>query len=232
MGYSMEQVIEEGRIANAEQMLEALMEKDSTGLTLNRKPDDRLLLACHHHAILLASILRYKDIPVRIRFGFARYFEKEAGVRFGHVICEVWNEKEQRWMLVDPDRNYVDFSARRFDFADEAWNNLRRQRLDPEVYVSSIGGKYKGVVSILGLDIAHVLHKERMNWVYPKVALKDITDFNDLTSEEWETLKYAAVLLENPDRNYHLLDSVYKSNLFLQASDFTYEDYCEMMERD
>ena len=54
-------------------MLQGLLQYDSTGLTENRKPENRLVVACLHHSLLFASILRNRSIPVRIRVGFAPY---------------------------------------------------------------------------------------------------------------------------------------------------------------
>jgi hypothetical protein len=230
MGYSLEQVIEEGAIENTEQILEALMRKDSSGLSFDRVADDRLLIACQHHAMLLSSILRHRNIPVRIRFGFARYYEKEAGVRFGHVICEVWDAGEERWMLVDPDRNLTDFSPGRFDFSREAWANLKKGKVDKEVYVSSIGGGLKGAVSMLLLDAAHISLKERMNWMYPAIALNDINEFEDLGRSDKKALDDLAYLMEDPDRNFYIIDSLNRYHPGFQPSDFDYEDYCRMME--
>jgi hypothetical protein len=230
MGYPLDQVIEEGAIETTEEILEELLKRDSAGLTIEREPDDRLLIACHHHAMLLTSILRARDIPVRMRFGFARYFEKEAGVRFGHVICEVWNDNEQRWMLVDPDRQYVDFSPDRFDYAHEAWRNLTRKKLDQKVYVSSIGNGLKGAVNLVAMDGAHVLQQERMNWVYPKIAMQEISGFDDLEGDEWIALDEAATLLADPDKYFSKLDSLFDHYPGFQASDFDYEDYCTMLE--
>lgn len=230
MGYSLNQIIKEGAIKNTKEILKALIQKDSSGLSFSRIEDDRLLIACHHHAMLLTSILRSRNIPVRMRFGFARYFEEQAGVRFGHVICEVWKEDEQRWMLVDPDRHYVDLSPRRFDFAHEAWFNLKNNRIDKQVYVSSIDDGLKGVVNLVALDAAHVIHEERMHWIYPEVAMKEIKTFDDLDRTEWKALDSAAVLMQDPDLNFVLIDSLYRRQPGFQPSGLDYEDYCRMME--
>jgi hypothetical protein len=230
MGYSMEQVIEEGAIASTEEILHELMERDSSGLSYERVPDDRLLIACHHHAMLLTSILRSRDIPVRMRFGFARYFEKKAGVRFGHVICEVWDDQEQRWVLVDPDREYVDFSPDRFDYAHEAWRNLNKRIIKPEVYVSSIGDGWKGAVNLVALDAAHVLLQERMHWDYPEIALQEINSKDDLEKNEWAMLNVTSQLLNDPDKYHSKLESVYSQYEPFHSSGMTYEDFGRMME--
>lgn len=103
---------EDGDYPTVSDMLKELAERDPSGLTMHRKLEDRLIVACYHHALFLASILRQYNIPTRLRGGFARYFEEEAKVRFGHVFCEVWDKEKQQWILVDPDRNYINVSAK------------------------------------------------------------------------------------------------------------------------
>jgi hypothetical protein len=165
-----------------------------------------------------------------MRFGFARYFEKRAGVRFGHVICEVWDEQEKRWFLVDPDRNYIDFSPERFDFSYQAWINLRDNKIDEEVYVSSIGDGLKGVINLLTLDAVHTTTEERMHWIYPEIALREINSYKSLGEPEYQALDELAVYLEDPDRQFFLIDSLYNVNTSFHPADFNYEDYCKMME--
>lgn len=229
-GYSMERIINDGAISSVKEILMELVKKDSSGLTYQRKEKDRLLIACHHHAMLLTSILRSRNIPVRMRFGFSRYFEKQKGVRFGHIICEVWNATEKRWMLVDPDRHIVDFNAVQFDFASQAWINVKRNKLNPNVYISSIGNGLQGIVNLLAMDLAHVLREERMHWIYPQITLQKIRVFNDLNLKDRKTLDYAAGLLKDPDRNHMKLDSIYHHTTGLQPSLMNYEEYCKMME--
>lgn len=60
-------------------------------MTIDRLPEDRLFVAWCHHGLLLASILRHQGKSVRLRAGFARYYEEHVAVRFSHVVCEVWN---------------------------------------------------------------------------------------------------------------------------------------------
>ena len=73
--------------------LKGLIFYDSRGLVKDRKPEDRLMLICRDNATLLASILKYRGIPVRVRYGNAAYLIP--GFHAGHVICEVWNEGEK-----------------------------------------------------------------------------------------------------------------------------------------
>ena len=81
-------------------MLGELLKRDGRGLTASRAPRDRLMVACVHHSMLLASILRHRGIPVRIRAGFATYIGGENDLRITHVVCEVWDEGREKWILV------------------------------------------------------------------------------------------------------------------------------------
>ncbi|MGB3861765.1 MAG: transglutaminase family protein, partial [Candidatus Aminicenantaceae bacterium] len=88
--------------------LEGLLSYDSSGLVKDRKPEDRLVLGCRDNVILLASILKHRGIPARVRCGHATYLIPE--FHASHTICEVWNENDKRWMLVDPSADMIDFS--------------------------------------------------------------------------------------------------------------------------
>jgi hypothetical protein len=102
-----ERSTEDYKYPTVKSILEGLLSYNSHGLVKDRKPEDRLLLTCRYNSILLASILKYRGIPVRVRYGFAPYLDP--GYHAGHVICEVWNINENRWMLVDPSMNMIDF---------------------------------------------------------------------------------------------------------------------------
>ena len=67
--------------------LAGLLSYDSRGLVKDRKPEDRLVLTCREYALLLASILKYRGIPARARYGHATYIIPD--FHTSHVICEV-----------------------------------------------------------------------------------------------------------------------------------------------
>ena len=79
--------------SSVKSILEGLISYDTAGLVFDRKPEDRLVLGCRHCAILLASILKYRGVPVRVRYGHATYLIPE--FHTSHVICEVWNEDDK-----------------------------------------------------------------------------------------------------------------------------------------
>ena len=75
-------------------ILEGLLSHDSRGLVKDWKPANRLVLGCREYSILLASILKYRGIPARVRNGHATYLIP--GFHASHTICEVWNKNDKR----------------------------------------------------------------------------------------------------------------------------------------
>ena len=164
-------------------ILKGLISYDSSGLTNERKPEDRLVLGCRHNAILLASILKYRGIPARVRCGHVTYLIPD--FHTSHTICEVWNEKEKRWMLVDPSTDKVDFNSEQFDFSNELWLKLQKGEIDPNHY--GIPGRYSGYASIVGKvcpDLASILGAEYPINQYAPILEYAMDSENQFTAEE------------------------------------------------
>ncbi len=192
-------------------ILEGLQSYDSSGLVNDRLPEDRLVLGCQHNAILLASILKYRGIPARVRSGHATYIIP--GFHTSHTICEVWNENDKRWMLVDPSMDMVDLSREQFDLSNDLWLKMQNGEIDPNLY--GIPRRYTGLVSIVGkvcTDLASILGTE-----YPINQYAPILDYifeNDeqLTSEHIETLNRISELMKSIDAdNISKLQDIYNN---------------------
>jgi hypothetical protein len=211
------------------EMLAGLIRHDDRGLHRGRKPEHRLIVACYHHAMLLASILRYRGIPVRIRTGFARYYEKEAGVRFGHAICEVWDEMEERWIRVDPDRKFVDIDRNRFELSGKAWKRLRRGRADPGKYMAAASRGDHSFLHILILDVSCVVMEERLYWDEPPVLLEKISRIGGLDPEKLAVFDRMAELLDYPDDNFESLKALYGAHDYLRPAGRSFEAWYEAM---
>lgn len=190
-------------------ILEGLVTYNSSGLTNDRKPEDRLILGCRENAILLASILKYRGIPARVRSGHVTYLRP--GFHLSHTICEVWNEHKNRWMLVDPSMVKIDFSREQFDFSNELWLKLHNKEINPDQY--GFPGRYSGFVSIVGKvcpDLASILGTE-----YPVHHYAPILDYafenNDqLSDEHIETLNRISELMKSIDaENFSKLRDIY-----------------------
>ena len=216
---------EDGDFPSVYAMLSELLKRDTNGLTIERKPEERLVVACYHHALLLASILRSQGLAVRMRAGFSRYFEKQANIRFGHVVCEVWDEEENRWIMVDPDRNYNNVSHKQFEFSSQAWQNFRKNQLPDITYTSSLGKGSRTILKILLLDQAFVLNDERGYWHTPSFLFANDFSVDELNKRQIEIIDKIALLLNEPGNHIDELRRLYDENSFLHAKERSLDAY-------
>ena len=201
-----------------ESILEALYHKDSNGLTLNRKPEDRLVFSCQNYALMLTSMLKYKGIPARVRYGHATYLIPD--YHASHVICEVWNKTETRWMLVDPNVNMIDFERDKFDFSNEAWLQMQKGEIDPNLF--GIPGKYSGEGSISGkisADLASVLGTEYPLNMNPPFIESYFKEGKQLSKEQIKILYSISELMQSLNaENLLKLQRIYNSNPEIQVT--------------
>ena len=211
-----ERTNEDQKYPTVKSILEGLLSYDSSGLIKNRKPADRLLLGCRHNSILLVSILKYRGIPARVRCGHVTYLIPD--FHTSHTICEVWNEDENRWMLVDPSTDKIDFSHEKFDFSYDAWLQMQNGEIDPNQY--GIPRRYSGFVSIVGkvnTDLASVLGTEYPINQYAPMLEYAFENDDQLTAEHIETLNRISELMKSLDaENISILQEIYSSTPEIQ----------------
>jgi hypothetical protein len=229
MGIKVEDYSQDESFPNVESMLKELVRSDSSGLTLNRERDNRLVVASYHHAILLASILRYQGVPVRLRSIFSRYYENNYRVRFGHTVCEVWNRDENQWTLVIPELEQVGLKKRTFDYSWEAWKNIREKKIDPRIYTSPMAEGLKAIINFLVLDAAFVLQDEKLYWDLPKIVMDDPRKASDLTQKQLATLNHLAERLANYHSDPNKIGDIFYNRDYFRSAGISYEDYMELV---
>lgn len=204
---------------SVQSILEGLVSYDPSGLTKERKPEDRLVLGCQQNAILLASILKYRGIPARVRCGHATYLMP--GFHISHTVCEVWNEDDKRWMLVDPSMDMVDFSRDKFDFSNDLWLKMQNGEIDPELY--GIPRRYTGLVSILGkvcTDLASILGTEYPINQYAPILEYAMDSEKQLSAEHTELLNKISELMKSIDANsFSELEEIYNNTPQFQITE-------------
>ncbi len=201
-----------------ESILETLYQKDSKGLTINRKPENRLVFSCQNYALMLASMLKHKGIPARVRYGHATYLIPD--FHASHVICEVWNKTEKRWMLVDPNINMIDFSKDKFDFSNEAWLQMQNGAIDPNTF--GFPGKYSGEGSITGkisADLASILGTEYPLTMYSPIMEYYFEGEKQLPQEQIKILDSISELMQSLNaENLSKLQRIYNNTPEIQVT--------------
>ena len=101
---------------------------DERGIFHGREINKKVVITCRYVAVLLASILKAKGIPTRVRSGFASYFSNN-GKFYDHWIIEYYKESENRWVIVDPDsdsgENHIDMNRSQFGWIANIWLDVR-----------------------------------------------------------------------------------------------------------
>ena len=201
-------------------MLAELLRRDPQ-YNVDRKVEDKIHVTCRGEAILLASILKAKKIPTRVRSGFAEYLRHD-GIYYDHWITEYFDERTSRWILVDADNqrgdtqisfDLNDIPRAEFLFAAQAYLDLRQKKREKSQILYASDPVTLGLpAAIRGLfyDFHCLMNDEMIFDFVPKYILEK--NF-DLTEEEFTELDDLAELMLDPDKNFDALESVREKNL-------------------
>ncbi|MFA5932801.1 MAG: transglutaminase-like domain-containing protein [Microgenomates group bacterium] len=202
-------------------MITELFRRDPRGFILARATENKLVLTCRFTAILMASILKSKGIPARVRSGFAPYFLVEGlpkGKSDDHWVNQYWDKEKSRWITVDIDGSLEDYlkfdpydiPEKTFDFSADAWIDVRKGKVAGNHFEDASG--FQGLVTI-GWELFHDFHCLMNNEViYLQGPSYGWNRMNKLTEEELEEIDNLAQLMQNPDDNFDKLEKVWETN--------------------
>ncbi len=203
---------EDDNLATASAMLAELYRRDERGFIPDRRVEDKLVLTCRYDAIIVASILKAKGIPARVRSGFGSYFEPKQSD--DHWISQYWSDTEGRWITIDVDGSisYIgeldpyDISEGQFDWSAKAWLDVRSGKTDPNYFWNA--ADCRGLMPIaweLFYDFHCLMNDEIVYCHHPKLVCLDT--FPTLKEDQLIEIDDLARLMLEPDENFeHLLD--------------------------
>jgi hypothetical protein len=207
---------EDDNLPTTTAMLAEIFRRDPKGLTMECSVEDKLVLTCRYEAILMASILKTKGIPARVRAGFAGYFEGDT-VAWDHWINQYWNKEESRWVTIDVDGSLhrtgfdmYDIPDGKFEWSANAWLAAREGKRD-EDYFNNAGG-YKGLITIawqLFYDFHCMMNSEIIYLHHPELVTSQ--NFNKDSEEKLQEIDEFARLMLNPDENFEKLVEIWNT---------------------
>jgi hypothetical protein len=208
---SQDRIEDEAHIRHLNLLLDKIFELDNTDITKPRAVEKKVVGVCHHFSKLLVGILRAKNIPARMRYGFGNYFRE--GYFEDHSVCEYWNQKEMRWIIVDPQfdktwvenlkikHNILDVPNDKFFKPAESWISCRQGKSDPQKFGIS-EPEMRGLWFIAGnlvKDVAAMQKKELLQWdTWSGMPTPNDPMTNKKTLEFFDKL---ALLMTEPDTN-------------------------------
>lgn len=205
--------------------LARIRELDARPLIEPRPPDRRLIGNCRDFAVLLTAMLRFQGFPARTRCGFATYFYP--GWYEDHLICEVWNADDQRWVFVDAQLDEIQQRALQISFdpcdiprdqflpGGMAWQRCRRGEAAPDSfgYGDTVGG-LPNIRGNLVRDVAFLNCVEILGWDY--WGLIDADD-SSLTPDDLALLDQAAALSLAGNEGFCKLRALYLKDMRLRV---------------
>jgi len=198
-------------------ILAELYRRNSKGFIDDRDENDKLILTCRFVSILMASILKSKGIPCRVRAGHAPYFEK--GKSWDHWINQYWDGKEKRWISIDVDGSWslnedidpYDIPEGKFDFPAKVWLDIRSGKADEKKYWNALPDKGLIVVAWSLFYDFHCLMNSEI--IYPHLPEMTIyKNFPNQTEKELKEIDDLAKLMLDPDKNLDKLEKVWDTN--------------------
>lgn len=210
---------EEDYFPTAQSMIAELLRKN-TNYDIKREAKDKIHITCRGQAILLASILKAKNIPARARSGFAEYIHYD-GIYYDHWITEYYDEKENRWKLVDADEHCPDHEMGfdlndipydKFLFGANAWLGVRKGKYEEKtiLYASDpVTLGLKAAIRGLFYDFHSLMNDEIIFLHVPQYICQKNYDLSD---EELKELDELAELMLNPNENFDKLLEIWNIN--------------------
>lgn len=212
---------EDDILVTAAAMLAELYRRDKRGFVNDREPKDKIVLTCRFVVIMMASILKSKGIPARVRSGNAPYFDmgKLGDVSTDHWINQYWSEQENRWITIDVDGSLslkdkfdpYDMPDGKFDFPADAWLGIRAGKADPQHFYNAGGVRGKVVVVWSLFYDYHSLMNSEIIYLHG-TKYGDPKKFDNLTEADFEKIDGLARLMQKPDENFDELVKIWETD--------------------
>lgn len=193
-------------LTTAVAMTAELLRLDARGFVPDRKVEHKLVVTCRYVAVLVASILKAKGVPCRVRSGFAPYFFDGS---WDHWINQYWDASQNRWVTIDADGFFdlgfdqYDIPESKFDWAASTWLGIREGALDPDVFHNSCQSHGLEPVLWAVFDDFHSLMNNEI--LYLQLPSYVSRKFKTLSEEQFAEIDALARLMLDPDGNFDAL---------------------------
>lgn len=193
--------------------------------SIKRPANKKIHIVCRGNALMLASTLKAKGIPARIRVGFAKYHYID-GKCDDQWITEYYDINKNKWIMVDSSgiggnttipNQILDIPKNEFFTSADAWLKLRNNSMPAKIKLVDAGG-YTGLKAAwlqLMNDFNSLMNNEK-SFLFQPVYMYDCKNnhyyIRDFTDNELIELDNLATLMLDCDNNLEKLYKIYKEN--------------------
>ena len=209
---------EEDIFQTASSIFAELLRRDNM-YSINREAKDKICIVCRGHALMLASVLKCKGIPTRVRVGFSKYhnnneYDDQWNIEYYNLEDGKWHMADASEIGIDGDikNQLTDIPKEKFLTAAQAWVMIRKDKLSKDEKIIDSGG-YEGLKAAwlqLMNDFNSIMNNEKSFLFQPTYMYECVNGkyvIRDFTDEELKELDELAELMMNIDDN---IDSLYK----------------------
>ncbi len=207
---------EDDNLATTAAMLAELFRRDPQGLTVGRRVEDKVVLTCRYVAILMASVLKAKSIPARVRSGFAGYFEGTNDA-WDHWVTQYWDQATERWITLDVDGSLhrtgfdmYDIPEGKFNWSADVWLAVRQSKKDGNHFKNA--GGFQGLIAIareLFYDFHCLMNNEILYLHHPEMTM--LHNFDKNSEEKLQEIDALARLMQSSDDNFDKLLEIWNT---------------------
>ena len=204
---------EDDYFPTAAAILAELYRRDPRGFVADRAVENKLIITCRFVAILMATILKTRGIPARVRAGYAPYILPDRPET--HWITQYWHAPEERWMTIDADTSLenrpfdpFDMPPGTFDFAAHTWLAVREGRQDANAYAMNGLSALESLATLVFFDF-HCLMNNEITYLQAPVFIT--SDFNTVEEEKLQEIDALARLMQQPDENFVQLQTLWET---------------------
>ncbi|WP_126598476.1 transglutaminase domain-containing protein [Dictyobacter aurantiacus] len=206
---------EDDYFPTATAMLAELYRRDARGFVLDRAEEHKLILTCRFVAIMMASILKSRGIPARVRAGYAPYIPSDQIET--HWITQYWDDSHARWVTIDVDTSLedrpfdpFDMPPGVFDFAATAWLTMRAGHKEATAYSTHEGQHPLHALATQVITDFHYLMNNEITYTHiPAFIASGFEDTNEPQLQEVDALAH---LLLRPEENFTRLQDIWETN--------------------
>lgn len=204
---------EDDYFPTATAILAELYRRDPRGLVADRAVENKLIITCRAVAILMATVLKTRGIPARVRAGYAPYIRQDRPET--HWITQYWHAPEERWITIDADTSLekrpfdpFDMPPGTFDFAAHAWLAVREGRQDANIYAIDGLNALENLATQVFFDF-HSLMNNEITYLQAPVFIA--IDFKTVEEEKLREIDALARLMQQPDENFAQLQRLWET---------------------
>jgi len=204
---------EDDYFPTAAAMLAELYHRDPRGFVPDRAVEDKLVVTCRFVAILMASILKARGIPARVRAGYAPYICSDRIE--DHWITQYWHAPEERWITIDADTSLenrpfdpFDMPPDTFGFAANTGLAVREGRQDANAYTVHSMSALEDLATQVFCDFHCLMNNEI---TYTQAPVFVAIDFSTIEEDKLQAIDAFARLMQQPDENFAQLQTIWET---------------------